>query len=155
MKSSKVARVAGICFCLAIFSLIAKAQPTAHTPPAGGHPKLPVTVRVGGWALNANGKLAKNFEYTGTCPVNLRFDWGLIATSPVEVTYRYKRSDASEPSAMNTVNLPKANTSVDVSDTWELGANTAEFKNYKGWIKLTTFSPNKVEQKIDFTLHCK
>jgi hypothetical protein len=56
---------------------------------------------------------------------------------------------------MKKVDLPKANTSVDVSDTWELGANTAEFKDFKGWIKLTTFEPNKVEQKIDFTLHCK
>jgi hypothetical protein len=115
----------------------------------------PVTVRVGGWALTANGKIAKNFEYTGSCPVNLRFDWGLLATAPTEVTYRYKRSDDSEPSATKKVKLAKANTSVDVSDTWDLGANTAEFKDFKGWIKLTTFEPNKVEQKILFTLHCK
>jgi hypothetical protein len=147
MKSSKVARTIAICFCFVLINLFAHSQTTV--------PMAKATVRVGGWALTANGKLAKNFAYTGSCPVHLKFDWGLIATSPVEVTYRYKRSDASEPSAMMTVNLPKANTSVDVSDTWELGANTAEFKDYKGWIKLTTFSPNKVEQKINFTLHCK
>ncbi len=142
MKVSNVICIAAMCFCLAPLAQTANAQ-------------SPVTVRVGGWALTANGKIAKNFEYTGSCPVNLRFDWGLLATAPTEVTYRYKRSDDSEPSATKKVKLAKANTSVDVSDTWDLGANTAEFKDFKGWIKLTTFEPNKVEQKILFTLHCK
>jgi hypothetical protein len=147
MKISKVARVIAICFCIALISQFALSQ--------AGPPMAKATVRVGGWALFANGNLAKGFEYTGACPVNLKFDWGLIATSPVNVTYRFKRSDASEPSAMKTVNLPKGNTSVSVYDTWQLGAHTPEFKDFQGWIKLTTFEPNKVEQKIDFTLHCK
>jgi hypothetical protein len=147
MKISKIANVIAICFCLAVVNQFAHSQ--------AGPPMAKATVRVGGWALTANGNLAKEFEYTGACPVNLKFDWGLIATAPTEVTYRYKRSDASEPSAMQKVGLPKANTSVDVSDTWELGTKTPEFADFKGWIKLTTFEPNKVEQKIDFTLHCK
>ena len=144
MKISIVARAIALCFCLVFISQFAYAQNAAKA-----------TVRVGGWALTANGKLAKDFEYRGACPVKLQFDWGLVATAPTKVTYRYKRSDPSEPSAMKKVDLPKAYTSVDVSDTWELGANTAEFKDFKGWIKLTTFEPNKVEQKILFTLHCK
>jgi hypothetical protein len=152
MKTSKVVHIIAICFCLAVVGQFAHAQQIKPIAPVT---KAAPVVRVGGWALTANGKLAKNFEYTGSCPVNLKFDWGLIATAPAEVTYRYKRSDASAPSAMQKVNLLKVNTSVDVSDTWQLGANTAEFKDFKGWIKLTTFEPNKVEQKIDFTLHCK
>ncbi|MGA3159820.1 MAG: hypothetical protein ABSC77_01285 [Terracidiphilus sp.] len=149
MKTSKIVRASAICFCIVFISQFALSQAR------GTGTMEKATVRVGGWALFANGQLAKGFEYTGACPVNLKFDWGLIATSPVEVTYRYKRSDASEPSAMQKVNLPKANTSVSVYDTWQLGAHTPEFKNFQGWIKLTTFEPNKVEQKIDFTLHCK
>jgi hypothetical protein len=152
MKISKVASAIAICFCLAVVSQFVHAQQIKPIAPVT---KAAPVVRVGGWALTANGKLAKGFEYTGACPVNLKFDWGLIATAPVEVNYRYKRSDASEPSAMQKVNLLKVNTSVDVSDTWQLGAKTPEFADFKGWIKLTTFEPNKVEQKIDFTLHCK
>jgi hypothetical protein len=151
MKISKIASGIAICLCLTMIGQFAQAQdknPQHHTP-------VPTSVRVGGWALTANGKLAKNFEYTGSCPVNLKFDWGLIATESTEVKYRFKRSDASLPSAYKKVNLPHPNTSVDVSDSWDLGAKTTEFKDFKGWIKLTTFEPNKVEQKIDFTLHCR
>jgi hypothetical protein len=140
MKLGKFAQVAALCFCILSINQFAHAQ---------------ATVRVGGWALTANGKLAKNFEYRGSCPVNLQFDWGLIATAPTEVKYRFKRSDDSLPSAFKKVRLPKGNDSVDVTDTWDLGANTNDFKDYKGWIKLITFEPNKIEQKIDFTLHCK
>ena len=75
--------------------------------------------------------------------------------APTEATYRYKRSDCSAPSVTKSLKLAKANTSVDVSDTWSLGASNAQFKDFKGWIKLTTFTPNKLEKKIDFTLHCK
>jgi len=151
MKTSKVAHVAAACFCLALIGQFAYSQ----TKPIAPVIKAPPTVRVGGWALFANGQLAKGFEYRGACPVKLKFDWGLISTAPAEVSYRFKRSDDSLPGATLKVNLPKPNTSVSVFDKWELGSNTPEFKDYKGWIKLTTFSPNKVEQKIDFTLHCK
>ena len=151
MKTIKTASVIAICFCLALIWQFAYSQQKPISPRVKSAP----VVRVGGWALTANGKLAKNFEYRGTCPVNLKFDWGLIANASTDVTYRYKRSDDSLQSAMKMVHLPKADTTVDVSDTWDLGANTAEFKDFKGWIKLTTFEPNKFEKKIDFTLHCK
>ena len=142
MKISKAICLTAMCFCLAPLAQIANAQQAA-------------TVRVGGWAPTANGKVAKNFDYTGSCPVKLKFDWGLLATAPTEATYRYKRSDCSAPSVTKSLKLAKANTSVDVSDTWSLGASNAQFKDFKGWIKLTTFTPNKLEKKIDFTLHCK
>jgi len=138
MKLNKIARIAGICFCLAIISQIAHSQ---------------ATVRIGGWALTHNGQIVQNFVYTGACPVQLQFAWGVLATAPTEIKYHFERSDGAQ-APPGQKNLPKANTSEDVITTWDLGANIPRFADFTGWEELVIDTPNKVSQKINFTLHC-
>lgn len=113
------------------------------------------SVRVGGWALMANGELARGFQYTGSCPVALKFDWGVIATAPTTATYSFVRSDGGHSTSSRSVDLPQANHSVSIFDDWHLGANTPQFANYSGWVELDIASPNTVAQKINFTIHCR
>jgi hypothetical protein len=110
-------------------------------------------VRIGGFSLSANGQLAQGFQYTGSCPVNLKFDFGVISTEPTAITYSFTRSDGPS-GASRTANL-RANKSLPVFDSWHLGANTPKFSNYRGWVQLNIASPNPVSHKINFTLHCK
>jgi len=110
-------------------------------------------VRVGGTALTANGQLAQGFQYTGSCPVNLKFDFGLISTEATTVTYSFTRSDG--PSGGARTKSLRANQSSPVFDTWHLGAKTPQFNNYHGWVQINITSPNPVSHKINFTLHCK
>lgn len=137
MKFSKKASLFGILLCLGSVSLMAQ------------------TVRVGGESLRANGQVAQGFQYTGSCPVNLHFGWGLIATGPTRVTYNFVRNDGGHSSSSQSVYLPQANRSVPVYEPWRLGANTPQFANYTGWVKLIIDSPNPVEGKIGFTIHCR
>ncbi|MGA3262621.1 MAG: hypothetical protein ABSC47_01090 [Terracidiphilus sp.] len=137
MKISRIACVMGILICLGYASL--KAQ----------------TVRVGGYSLRANGQVAQGFKYTGSCPVNLQFGWGLISTGPATVNYSFVRNDGGHSTSVQSVNIPQANHSVPVYETWELGANTPRFANYAGWVKILITSPNRVQGKIPFTIHCQ
>jgi len=143
MKTNNVVRTIALCFCLALISQFALAQNAAKA-----------TVRIGGWALTNNGQIVKNFVYTGACPVQLQFAWGVLATAPTEIRYHFERSDGAQAPPGHK-DLPRANTSEDVITTWDLGANKPEFRDFKGWEDLVIDSPNKVSQKIDFTLHCK
>ena len=113
------------------------------------------TVRVGGWALMANGQLARDFQYTGACPVDLKFDWGVISTAPTNATYSFVRNDGGHSSSSKSIELPEADHSVSIFDDWRLGANTPQFANYSGWVQLNIESPNTVSQKINFTIHCR
>jgi hypothetical protein len=146
MKSSNVVRAIAICFCLALISQLAYAQ--------AGPPMGRATVRIGGYALTHNGQIVQNFVYTGACPVQLQFAWGVLATAPTEIKYHFERSDGAQAPPGHK-DLPKANTSEDVITTWDLGANKPEFKDFKGWEDLVIDTPNKVSQKINFTLHCR
>ena len=113
------------------------------------------SVRVGGSAFSVNGQLDRGHQYTGPCPVQLKFDWGVIGTEPTPVTYSFTRSDGGHSSRSFTLDLPQANRSVPILDEWRLGANTAQFANYSGWVELVIESPNPVENRIGFTLHCQ
>jgi hypothetical protein len=113
------------------------------------------TVHVGGWSLRANGQVAQGFQYTGACPVDLKFGWGVLGTAPTPVTYSFVRNDGGHSSSSQSTNLPAANQSVPIYDDWHLGANTPTFANYHGWVQLNIESPNAVSQKIDFTIHCQ
>jgi len=144
MKANKIACAAGICLCLAIVSQIAHSQATERANPA---------VRIGGWALTNHGQIVKNFVYTGACPVKLQFAWGVIPTESTEIKYHFERSDGAHAPAGQKF-LPKANTSEDVIETWDLGANIPSFADFKGWEDLVIDTPNRVSQKIKFTLHC-
>ncbi len=111
------------------------------------------SVRVGGWSLTADGQIVQGFNYTGHCPANLKFAWGVIGNAPDTVAYSFTRSDGAH-SGPKEANLPKANQSVPVYEEWHLGAPTPQFKNYKGWVELQVASPNPLKKKVNFTLHC-
>ncbi len=145
MKNSNILRSIALCFCIMLVNQFAISQNAQ---------KAKATVRIGGWALTVNNKIVKNFDYIGVCPVKLQFAWGVLATEPTEIKYHFERSDGAHAPA-GQKNLPKANTSEDVIETWDLGANTPEFRDFKGWEELVIDSPNKVAQKINFTMHCK
>ncbi|MGD0295331.1 MAG: hypothetical protein ABSB30_15905 [Terracidiphilus sp.] len=137
MKIIKIASVFGILICLGSVSLMAQ------------------SVRVGGESLRANGQLAQGFRYTGSCPVDLKFGWGLISTRRTEVTYRFDRSDGGHTTKTERVDIPRANQSVPVYYDWQLGANTPKFADFHGWVNIIIESPNPLEKKIPFTIHCR
>ena len=138
MKISKTASIVGMLLCLGSLSLIAQ------------------TVRIGGESLRANGEVARGVhQYTGPCPVDLQFGWGVVSTGPTAVNYRFVRSDGGHSTNSQSVDIPQANRSMPVYDKWRLGANTPQFANYTGWVKLIIESPNPVEGKIGFTIHCQ
>jgi hypothetical protein len=138
MKISKSALVCGF-FFLAGMALVMNAAAPAH-------------VRVGGSSLRANGQVAQGFEYSGSCPVDLKFGWGLIADEPTVASYSFTRNDGGHPPG-GSVDLPGGRSKPVYMD-WRLGANNGKFANYRGWVELTVESPNQVSQKISFTLHC-
>jgi hypothetical protein len=137
MKISKIASIVGILLCLGSVSVMAQ------------------SVRVGGESLRANGQIAQGFKYTGSCPVALKFDWGLISTGRTEVAYRFDRSDGGHTTHSERVMIPQANHSVPVYYDWQLGANTPKFADFHGWVNIIIESPNPVQQKIGFTIHCQ
>jgi hypothetical protein len=112
------------------------------------------SVRIGGASFSANGQLARDYQYTGSCPVDLKFDWGVISTEPTTVTYSFVRSDGGHSSTAQSIELPNANRSVPIIDEWNLGANTQQFASYSGWVQVNIESPNPISQKINFTIHC-
>jgi hypothetical protein len=110
---------------------------------------------VGGESLRANGQIAQGFQYTGSCPVDLKFGWGLISTRHTEVVYRFDRNDGGHTTHSERVDIPQANHSVPVYYDWQLGANTPKFADFHGWVNIIIESPNSVQQKINFTIHCQ
>jgi hypothetical protein len=143
MTLSNCRHVAGLVFLLAtvlVMALVAYARGT---------------VRVGGWSLRANGNLARNFEYVGSCPVDLKFGWSVLGTEPTEVVYTFERSDGAHQAHSQTLMLPDANRSGFMYYDWRLGLNNREFADFHGWVELLVESPNRVSQRINFTLHCR
>ena len=110
-------------------------------------------VRVGGWAFSANGQLARDFQYSGPCPADLKFDWGVISTEPASAPYNITRSDGGHSSNVRYVNLPP-NRSVSIVEDWRLGADTPQFADYHGWMELHLQTPQPLTHRINFTLHC-
>lgn len=113
------------------------------------------TVRVGGSSLRANGQVAQGFQYSGPCPVNLQFGWGVIASAPTSVTYRFARSDGGRSGQARSARLNQPNRSYPLDDSWSIGANTPRFANYSGWVNLIIGYPNPVQSRIGFTIHCQ
>jgi|SRR5450759_3885052 hypothetical protein len=112
-------------------------------------------VRVGGWSLRANGQVAKDFQYTGPCPVDLKFGWGLISPHPTTAAYSFQRSDGGHTSNQRETFMPQASKSVPIYYDWRLGANTPRFANFTGWVELRIESPNADTKRVNFTLHCQ
>lgn len=111
------------------------------------------SVRVGGSAFSVNGQLARDHQYSGVCPVDLKFDWGVISTEPATAVYSITRSDGGHSSHTRAVSLPERR-SVPILEEWHLGANTPQFADFHGWVELNIESPNPVTNRISFTIHC-
>jgi hypothetical protein len=111
-------------------------------------------VRIGGWSLRANGQPAQGFQYTGSCPVDLKFGWGVISSEPTAVTYSISKSAGGPPTSPQTAELPGGGRSTPLYYDWHLGANNPKFANYTGWVELNIQSPSSLAQRINFTLHC-
>ena len=129
----------GILFCLGAVSLSAQNA----------------SIRIGGSSLRANGQVAQGFQYTGYCPVNLKFGWGLIANAPTTANFHFVRSDGGHSNSSQSVNMPMAGHSVPVYEDWQLGAISPKFANFSGWVQIIIDSPSPVQGKIPFTLHCR
>jgi hypothetical protein len=71
------------------------------------------------------------------------------------VNYHFVRSDGGHSSNEARVIIPQGNRSVPVYDLWRLGANTPQFANYTGWVKIVIDTPNPLEGKVGFTIHCQ
>lgn len=112
----------------------------------------PPGVRIGGYSLRANGQVAQGFEYSGPCPVALKFGWSLQSERPTDATYAFERNDGSRPPG-GAIRLEPGRSGFVYMD-WHMGANTPRFANYHGFAQLNVVSPNVVSQKINFTLHC-
>jgi len=138
MKLAKVALVYGF-FLLAGMALMMEAAPAP-------------TVRIGGSSLRANGQVAQGFQYTGSCPVALKFGWSLQTTEPAIAYYSFSRSDGGRPRG-GSIDLTPGRSGFVYLD-WNLGANNPRFADFHGFAVLNVESPNHVSQKIDFTLHC-
>ncbi|HEY1161234.1 MAG TPA: hypothetical protein VGE83_11415 [Terracidiphilus sp.] len=136
-----IVRFIGILLCICSFNLLARTSGAS--------------VRVGGESLRANGQVIQGHQYMGPCPVDLQFGWGVIGTEPTTMNYHFVRSDGGHSAGSQSVSVPQTNRSVPVYERWRLGANTAQFANYSGWVKLIIDSPNQVEGKIAFTIHCQ
>jgi hypothetical protein len=112
-------------------------------------------VRVGGWSLRTNGQVAKDFQYTGSCPVELKFGWGLISPHKTTVAYSFQRSDGAHTSNQHENFMAQPNKSVPIYYDWRLGAKNPRFQNFNGWVELRIESPNAETKRVNFTLHCQ
>jgi hypothetical protein len=112
------------------------------------------TVRVGGWSFFANGQLARDYQYTGSCPVALKFNWGVVSSEPTTIKYSFLRNDGGHSAAPSYVALQNPNSSVPISEEWRLGINNQQFQDFSGWVQLNIEEPNPVSQRIGFTIHC-
>jgi len=117
-------------------------------------PMAEASVRIGGSSLRINGEVVQSREYSGQCPLALKFTWGVVASSPTVVTYTFSRSDGGHSSTPQTIDLSQPNRSVPIYNDWRLGAKTSQFGDYSGWVQINIMSPNPVSQRIPFIIHC-
>jgi hypothetical protein len=115
-------------------------------------------IHLGGQSFTANGeppphRKAGGYQYTGSCPVNLQFDWGIVSSDPVDVVYSFERNDGGQAKPAR-IALPGSGQSTPIHDGWSLGANTGEFADFHGWIQLDIRSPYPLSYRMPFTLHC-
>lgn len=110
-------------------------------------------VRIGGSSFAVNGVPTRDHQYTGACPVDLTFDWGVISTEPAVINYWTSRNDGAE-SGMKSIDHPGGR-SIPIMEHWRLGANKPQFANFQGWMQINIESPNPASMKIPFTLHCR
>jgi len=97
-------------------------------------------------------------SYSGNCPARITFKGkitlssALQLTKPVEVKYRFKRSDGAVDANVKTLIFHNAG-SQDVIDFWDLGGSS--LPTYCGWESIEIISPQSVEStQAPFALLC-
>jgi len=115
---------------------------------------LLAAIRIGGSAFSVNGQLARDHQYTGGCPVDLKFDWGVVSSDPGPISYMTTRNDGAR-SGPRSLDHPGGNRSIPIVEHWRLGANNRQFADYRGWMEIHIESPGPATNRIPFTLHCQ
>ncbi|MGD0009800.1 MAG: hypothetical protein ABSE93_14800 [Terriglobia bacterium] len=104
--------------------------------------------------VEANGQILEHHVYSGPCPVTLKFGREVEGTEPTPVIYWFDRSDGAEFHHPSTIQLQTAGQPQTIYQEWRLGANTPQFANYNGWIRLNIESPNPDSLENHFLLRC-
>ena len=110
-------------------------------------------MRVVGTTFFVNGKPVPDFQYSGTCPVWLRFYWSLIDTDFAGMVY-YFIPNVGKPTPRHSQSVWR-NQPIPAYIDWQVGANTPKYANYRGWLQLRVTNPNNIANTINFTLHCR
>lgn len=122
-------------------------------------PAASAQIRLGASSFSANGEVTSGgrpkagYRYTGPCPVDLRFEWGIISTDPTDMVYSFARNDGGQSKPART-SMPGGDRSFPVVDGWRLGDNSDQFANFRGWVELDIRSPYPLTYRIPFTLQC-
>lgn len=116
-------------------------------------------IRLGGEGFTVNGQHvpsgAGGYEYTGPCPVDLRFGWGIVSSDSADVVYRFTRSDGARARYPMQRTLVGGGRSTSFTETWsQLGANIDQFANYHAWVALSIEAPYPINYPVSFILHC-
>jgi hypothetical protein len=97
-------------------------------------------------------------SYSGNCPGRITFKGKItlqtttLFIKPIEVKYRFKRSDGAVDASVKTLIFNKSG-SQDVIDSWDLGGSS--LPTYCGWESIEIISPNSTESsKAGFSLVC-
>jgi hypothetical protein len=85
-------------------------------------------------------------NYTGACPVTVRFDGSITMDGPGNMVYNVIRSDGGHLAKGKPVHFNAAGTH-SVVETWQIG------KSYKGWLQLA--SGNIRTEKAEFSVTCR
>jgi hypothetical protein len=94
---------------------------------------------------------ADPFDYTGACPVTIRFSGRIsVAGGGGTVSFKFLRSDgASAPVQTLKFDGPG---SKDVTETWQIGGAGS---SYNGWEAIQIFDPNDMQSEhATFTIRC-
>jgi hypothetical protein len=71
----------------------------------------------------------------------------VISDEPTSIQYTFVRSDGGHQTNSLSANLQGGGRSTPIYDDWQLGANTPEFQDFRGWVEIHIESPTQLVQK--------
>ena len=110
-------------------------------------------VRVIGTDLFANGKLAPTFQYSGACPVWLRFYWSLATSEYTGVGYYFQTNTGIRTPGRRDYVSPSMPLAAYID--WHVGLKTPKLTDQSGWLELHVMYPNVFANTINYTIHCR
>jgi hypothetical protein len=91
----------------------------------------------------------------GPCPATFAFRGKALLNGRGTFTYRWERSDGAIDTAVHAPVTNDGENASLVETTWTLGAVSAEFHPFHGWMKLHVLTPNDTLSPAgEFTLDC-